>query len=85
MLASGTNPDRDVYTLSAKTELDHITAIRLEALPDPSLPNNGPGRHSDSNFNLNELRVFSRGQPSALTNIIVVYDRGGGVSKRHRR
>ena len=81
ILASGTNPDRDVYSLFAKTDLQKITAIRLEALPDPSLPSNGPGRFPGSdgrgNFHLNELRVFSRGQPCPLTNIIVDYDESG--------
>jgi serine/threonine protein kinase len=44
ILASGKNPDRDDYSLVAKTDLEQITAIRLEALPDPSLPGGGPGR-----------------------------------------
>jgi len=44
VLASGANPDRDVYSLLAKTDLEQITAIRLEAVPDPSLPSGGPGR-----------------------------------------
>jgi WD40 repeat protein/tetratricopeptide (TPR) repeat protein len=75
ILAGGKNPDQDVYTLVARPGLDHITAIRLEALTDPSLPQGGPGRHpSDGNFHLNELRVFSGGQPPALTNMIVVHD-----------
>jgi tetratricopeptide (TPR) repeat protein len=75
ILASGTNPPRDEYTLLARPSLEHITAIRLEALPDPSLPNNGPGRSpagpNGGNFHLNKLRVFSGGQPCPLTNIIV--------------
>ena len=45
ILASGTNPDRDVYTVVARPGLNRIIAIRLEALPDPSLPGGGPGRH----------------------------------------
>ncbi len=74
VLAGGTNPAHDVYSLLAKTDLQQITAIRLEALPDPSLPANGPGRNpADGNFHLNKLRVFSGGQPSPLTKIIVVY------------
>jgi tetratricopeptide (TPR) repeat protein len=75
ILAGDKNPDRDVYTLVARPGLEHITAIRLEALPDPSLPQGGPGRHpGNGNFNLNELRVFSGGQPATLTNMIVVHD-----------
>ena len=77
ILASGTNPDRDAYTLVAKVGLDHITAVRLEALPDPSLPENGPGRYFNGNFNMNELRIFSGRQPATLTNIVVVYDQLG--------
>jgi WD40 repeat protein/tetratricopeptide (TPR) repeat protein len=74
ILASGINPDRDVYTIIARPALKHITAIRLEALPDPSLPHNGPGRCDNGNFNLNAVRVFSGGRPSTLTDIIVSFD-----------
>src|SRR5262249_35758774 len=71
---SGANPDRDLYSLFAKTDLKRITAIRLEALPDPSLPHNGPGRSpGEGNFHLNKVRLFSGGQPCPLTNIIVVH------------
>src|SRR5579884_12549 len=74
ILAGGKNPDRDVYSLVAKSDLKQINAVRLEALPDPSLPNGGPGRHPNGNFNLGELRVFSGGQRVTLTNIIAAYD-----------
>jgi eukaryotic-like serine/threonine-protein kinase len=75
ILASGKNPDRDVYTLVARPGLDHIIAIRLEALTDPTLPSSGPGRYPDSGcFHLNEWRAFSGGQPCTLTGIFVAYD-----------
>jgi WD40 repeat protein/tetratricopeptide (TPR) repeat protein len=73
ILASGKNPDRDVYNAIARPGLELITAIRLEALPDPSLPENGPGRSTDGNFDLNAVRVFSGGKASALTNISASY------------
>lgn len=57
VLVSGTNPATDVYTLTARTPLERITAIRLEALPDPSLPGKGPGRAGNGNFVLNHLQV----------------------------
>ena len=51
-------PDRDVYTVVARPGLNRIIAIRLEALPDPSLPGGGPGRHpGEGNFDLNEWSV----------------------------
>jgi tetratricopeptide (TPR) repeat protein len=75
ILASGINPQRDVYFLLATTDLKQINAIRLEALPDPSLPGNGPGRAligiNAGNFHLNKLRLFSAGQLCPLTNIFV--------------
>ena len=48
----------DTYTLSARVPLKEITAIRLEALPDPRLANNGPGRASDGNFILSGFKVI---------------------------
>jgi tetratricopeptide (TPR) repeat protein len=81
ILAGGKNPDRDVYSLVAKTDLKQIHAIRLEALPDPSLPGGGPGRVAWGNFHLGELRVFSGGRRVTLTNIIVVYDEAGESRK----
>ena len=74
ILAGGTNPDRDVYSLVATTDLKEINAIRLEALPDSSLPSGGPGRSANGNFNLNELQVHSGDRPAALKDIRVAYD-----------
>jgi tetratricopeptide (TPR) repeat protein len=55
ILAGGKSPDIDSYTIEAVTSLRNISGLRLEALPDPSLPNNGPGR--GPNFPLTNLRV----------------------------
>jgi len=57
ILAGGENPPTDTYTITADTVLERITGIRLEALPDPSLPANGPGRAANGNFALCELEV----------------------------
>ena len=38
VLAGGPNPGVDTYTIEATTELSGITALRLEAITDPSLP-----------------------------------------------
>ena len=40
----GPKADGDTYTVVARTSLAGIRAIRLEALPDPSLPDDGTGR-----------------------------------------
>src|SRR5262245_8730647 len=57
LLVAGANPDKDVWTLEFETDLAGITAFRLEALADPSLPAGGPGRASNGNFVLNEMEV----------------------------
>ncbi len=57
ILASGKNPSPETYTVNAQTKLNGITAIRLEVLPDPSLPAKGPGRAPNGNFVLNEFKV----------------------------
>ena len=52
-------PDRDTYIVTVKTTLTNITGFKLEALTDPSLPGNGPGRGDAArpNFVLNNFRV----------------------------
>jgi hypothetical protein len=58
ILASGTFPGTDIFTITAPTTLTGITGIRLEALTDPSLPFNGPGTQpQNGNFVLAEFSV----------------------------
>lgn len=57
ILASGANPAEDVYEFVARTGQTNITAIRLEALKDASLPGGGPGRADNSNFVLSEIEL----------------------------
>jgi hypothetical protein len=58
--AAGTIPAKETYTITVKTDLKDITGIRLEALPDPKLPAQGPGASDNGNFVLTEFRVASR-------------------------
>jgi WD40 repeat protein/mono/diheme cytochrome c family protein len=48
---------KGAYTFTAQTDLQGITAVRLEVLPEPSLKNNGPGRAPDGNFVLTEFEA----------------------------
>jgi hypothetical protein len=57
LLAAGTSPDEDTYTVTASTTLERITAFRIEALDHESLPNGGPGRAADGSFAFSELTV----------------------------
>jgi hypothetical protein len=60
ILVSGPNPDTDEYTITAKTDLKGITAVRIELLPDDSLPGKGPGRAPNGNLVLNLFEVKAR-------------------------
>ena len=53
VLAGGASPGYAVYTIEGVSLLPRITGIRIEALPDPSLPKGGPGRDTYGNFQLN--------------------------------
>jgi mono/diheme cytochrome c family protein len=57
LLASGPNAKLTSYDVTADTPLEAITGVRLEALPDPSLPRSGPGRDAYGHFRVTGLRV----------------------------
>jgi hypothetical protein len=56
-LASGVRPDNDTYIVTARSATKQIRALRLEVLPDESLPVRGPGRFDNGNFHLSEIRA----------------------------
>jgi len=66
IFASGDFSKRDVYDLQFKTKLNRITAIKLEAIPDPRLPKHGPGSVAyegpAGDFWLSEVSLSSSGQ-----------------------
>ena len=57
VLASGKAPEKDTYTVTITNALKAITGLRVEALPDDSLPAKGPGRGANGNFVLTEVAV----------------------------
>jgi mono/diheme cytochrome c family protein len=57
-LVGGKNAPNDTYTIVVQTKRQGITAVRLEALADDSLPKRGPGRASNGNFALSDLQLW---------------------------
>lgn len=55
--ASGASADKDVYTFTIPSTLKGITALRLDVLPDDTLPSHGPGRAANGNFVLHEIEA----------------------------
>jgi hypothetical protein len=68
LLVSGEKiPDKDAYTVTLRSPLAAITALRLDAIPDPSLPSKGPGRASSGAFVLTSFAVKQGSQAVALS------------------
>jgi len=57
VLASGENPEQDRYELTMLPGDGSLAGLRLEALPDDSLPQKGSGRAEDGRFALSELEA----------------------------
>jgi hypothetical protein len=78
VVAGGANPAEAIYTIDAVAPLPRITAVRLEALPDPSLPKGGPGRDPYGNFQINGVEVETGGSVLAFK-AIRADDAAGGT------
>lgn len=56
-LASGGNPAHEVYELAIPLSGRELTGVMIEALPDPSLPQQSLGRSSNGNFVLTAIEA----------------------------
>jgi uncharacterized protein (TIGR03067 family) len=65
LLAEGPNPAQSIYTITAKTSLKQITALRLDVIRDDKLPGKGPGRHDNGTFVLTGIEVRTSPAPGA--------------------
>ena len=84
ILASGSSPATDTYVLKFEKPSVAVTGIRLEVLPDNSLPAKGPGRAGNGNFVLSEFVVkVNRNdgveQPVTLKNPSASYEQTGAA------
>jgi hypothetical protein len=74
------NPDGgvDTYHITIKTGLKDITGFRLEALPHPSLPAQGPGRAGNGNFVVSEVALATAdGKPLKLAAATATFEQNG--------
>src|SRR5262249_43826638 len=77
-LAEGKNGEQDDYTFIAapavvSTNALLMSGLRLDALADPSLKKNGPGRADNGNIGLSRLRIF----------VVAGAGGGGGTQEVH--
>jgi hypothetical protein len=71
LLVEGANPANDIYTFGIRTDRKAITAFRLEALPDDGLVEKGPGRSSNGNFVLSEVKVSAAPSADPTTSKVI--------------
>ncbi len=57
VLVGSSSPDVATYTITGQTKLSGINALRIDVLPDPTLPAKGPGRVAHGNFVLSEISL----------------------------
>ena len=57
LLASGHNPERDTYVITASSSFERLSALRLDVIANASLPMQGPGRCQNGNLHLSEIEV----------------------------
>ncbi len=70
MLTAGSNVRRrgqrravaneETYRITLHTHQKNVTALRLDAFTDKSLPSRGPGLNGDGSFQLGELKVIAK-------------------------
>jgi len=80
VVASGPNPGETVYTIEGTTAVPRVTAVRIEALPDPSLPKGGPGRDPYGNFVANGIEIMT-GSARVEIKSIRADDAVGGMNR----
>jgi hypothetical protein len=94
ILASGPNPSTDAYTIKGAVKLKNVTAIRIDALPNKSLPSGGPGRFGTGNFVLTEVDAAvekgagppgSTTQPIAFQNASASYEQPGDPGNPYKK
>jgi mono/diheme cytochrome c family protein len=77
VLVSGANPAIDDLVFTGNAGLRGVTALQIEALPDPSLPQGGPGRADDGTFVLSEIKIQADGRPLTLVALRADSEREG--------
>jgi hypothetical protein len=74
ILVSGPNPAQDSISLTMTIKQPAVTGLRLEALPDTSFPNSGPGRAENGNFVLSEFKLLVDGKLVPLSAVASDYE-----------
>jgi mono/diheme cytochrome c family protein len=75
--AMGETAPTDSYTLTFNLPEGIVSGLRLEVLPDPSLPGKGPGRSPKGNYVLSRFAVASEGNDLPLHSAKASFEQSG--------
>lgn len=88
LVALGTPREHSSWTVDWELDLTDVTAIRIECLPDPSLPSDGPGRGPDGGFKVNDITVATlsgtsrrREREAVIVDAVDLGDARGGPAR----
>jgi Protein of unknown function (DUF1549)/Protein of unknown function (DUF1553) len=74
---SSKRPEREVYVVTFRSKLPHVSALRLELLTDDKFPHRGPGLQDNGNLHLSEVKIVHRKEPIALGTPTSDWDQDG--------
>jgi hypothetical protein len=83
IFASGENPRNDTYTLTLKTDVSTIAALRLDALRHERHTHGGLGRSDSGNFVLTEIELSiqrpgdAKPSPVKIASGVATFEQGG--------
>ncbi len=84
VLATGPTSESDSYTLEFEVPADTTLAgLRIELLPDDSLPSRGPGRAENGNLVLSEVRLATSGVDIPFKTAVADFEQHNYGSSEH--
>ncbi len=72
VVASGKAPAKETYTVKSSPRPQEILFVRIEALSDPSMKRNGPGRAGNGNFALSHFKVLTVDKKGKKQNVSLI-------------
>jgi hypothetical protein len=77
ILFGGTAPAKDTCILTGTSSQTRVTAVQVEVMTDPSLPENGPGRAVNGNLHVCDVGVRIGGKDIPIESAVADFSQAG--------